>query len=185
MIDKTELQNAMEQYQLKAMAEIFDDDFVDKILNFYKKDPISEMYIDGIYNYYKNRYLSTGINKTHNKVLQLNICINELLTKYRLKDWLLSKKKEYLKSEKDNADKNAILGEIFTAGYFARIFVDSLTPIKTRDIDPINLYAFGRYNPELYKSKKSESACFFVVYFLLNLINANTMFNLKLAVIFD
>ena len=131
MIDKTELQNAMEQYQLKAMAEIFDDDFVDKILNFDKKDPISEMYIDGIYNYYKNRYLSTGINKTHNKVLQLNICINELLTKYRLKDWLLSKKKEYLKSEKDNANKNAILGEIFTAGYFARIFVDSLTPIKT------------------------------------------------------
>ena len=85
MIDKTELQNAMEQYQLKAMAEIFDDDFVDKILNFDKKDPISEMYIDGIYNYYKNRCLSTGINKTHNKVLQLNICINELLTKYRLK----------------------------------------------------------------------------------------------------
>ena len=54
----------------------------------------------------------------------------------------------------------------------------------TSDIDPINLYAFGRYNPELYKSKNSESACFLVVYFFLNLINANTIFILKFAVIF-
>ena len=52
------------------------------------------------------------------------------------------------------------------------------------DIDPINLYAFGRYNPELYKSKKSESACFLVEYLFLNLINAIIIFNLKLAVIF-
>ena len=61
------------------------------------------------------------------------------------------------------------------------ILIDLAVP---RDIEPINLYALGRYNPELYKSKKSESACFLVEYLFLNLINAIIIFNLKLAVIF-
>ena len=78
MIDKTELQNAMKQYQLKAMVEVFDDDFVDKILKFDSKDPLREIYIDGIYNYYKDNHFRTGINKIHDKVLQLDIGIKEL-----------------------------------------------------------------------------------------------------------
>ena len=48
------------------------------------------------------------------------------------------------------------------------------------------MYAFGRYNPELYKSKKSESACFLVEYLFLNLINARVdCLTDKYAVEFD
>ena len=43
---------------------------------------------------------------------------------------------------------------------------------------PIKLYAFGRYNPELYNSKNVVSASFLVGYFLRSFCNATTIFAL-------
>ena len=66
----------------------------------------------------------------------------------------------------------SILSDNFTVQYNAELYFLTQRWRVPSDIAPINLYAFGRYNPELYKSKKSESACFLVEYLFLNLINA-------------
>lgn len=125
------IREAIQKAYLKAIDKFFDDTLLEKILAIEDKDdPLKELFVTGIYEYSKlNIHDSTNL---HNKALRLN-CILDYIFKRGDKDiltaWINEKLNLYLK-EKNNYSKNAILGEIYTAGYFAEIFSDEIEPIK-------------------------------------------------------
>ncbi|MBQ8459883.1 hypothetical protein IJ541_07260 [bacterium] len=132
--DSKLIKESIKLHLLQPLGSIFDDDFMSKVYELDDEDPLKLIFIHGIELYYDKSNNSSKSVRLHEKALQLSVCIEYLLKidYFDYRNWLETKKSEYLKSKSNTANKNAILGEIYTVGYIARMFVDSIIPVKTK-----------------------------------------------------
>ena len=126
---KDETQKALKKYKFTALEHVFNAEFLEKVYEFKDNDPIQELYNTGLINYSKNLHLNTEMNKLHEKLVLLDYGLENIIKRYNLENWLEKCKKKYLQEKENTENKNAILGELYTAGFFARISLDSLKEI--------------------------------------------------------
>lgn len=132
--DSNLIHKAIDLFNLRPLGAVFDDNFMEQIYSFEEEDPLKQIFYEGLEIPYKHLGTEQNYRGFHHKAYQLSFCINNILrdNNQDLLQWLSKLKKRYLDERNDNANKNGILGEIYTAGYFLNTYIEKIQPIKTQ-----------------------------------------------------